>query len=74
MRGKSVHKRLLLSAMAAIVVASSFFASGCAVNTSGMTLPNPYYLDNRVQYYPAGPEAPFPKEVAQMQEAVADTY
>ncbi len=73
MSGKSYFKRPLLMALATTVVVTSFLSTGCAVYTSGMTLPNPYYLKNRVQFFPAGPEAPFPKEVSQMQDMQADT-
>lgn len=64
--------RILLSGLAALIIAGSLFSTGCAVSTSGMTLPNPYYLNNRVQFFPAGPESPFPKEVSQLQEMQAD--
>jgi hypothetical protein len=53
------------------VVVSLLFAAvllfaGCAVHTSGMTLPNPDYLNNRVQYFPSGTEFPFPNEANQI--------
>lgn len=69
--GKNFRKALL-AVLVAFFLGSALFSTGCAVHTSGMTLPNPYYLRNRVQYFPAGPEAPFPKENAQLAASQAD--
>ena len=44
-------------------------STGCTVYSNGMTLPNPYYHQNRPQYFPRGTEFPFPNEAANLQEA-----
>ena len=72
MRTNRSFKRGLLSLVAAVVIGTALMSTGCAVYTSGMTLPNPNYLDNRVQYYPPGTEFPFPNEAAQLMDAQID--
>ena len=61
----SIHTRpwrgLLLLAAAAIVP-----ATGCQVDIAGQTLPSAYYLDDDVQYFPAGPEFKLSREAAAM--------
>ena len=38
--------------------------TGCQVDVGGQTLPSAYYLDDDVQYFPAGPEFPLAREAA----------
>lgn len=38
--------------------------TGCQVDVGGQTLPSPYYLDDDIQYFPAGPEFKLPNEAA----------
>ncbi len=38
----------------------SLSAIGCQTTVSGQTLPSAYYLDDDVQFFPAGPETPLP--------------
>lgn len=40
--------------------------SGCQMTQNGQTLPSPYYLDNEIQYFPAGNEFQFQGEVDRM--------
>jgi hypothetical protein len=40
--------------------------SGCQVDVGGQTLPSPYYLNDDVQYFPAGPEMKLAREAAAM--------
>ena len=40
--------------------------SGCQMTQNGQTLPSPYYLDNQIQYFPAGNEFQFQGEVDRM--------
>ncbi|MBL9125547.1 MAG: hypothetical protein JNG90_18055 [Planctomycetaceae bacterium] len=40
--------------------------TGCQVDVGGQTLPSPYYLDDDIQYFPAGPEFKLPQEAAAM--------
>ena len=39
-------------------------ATGCQVSLNGQTLPSPYYLQDDVQYFPAGPEFKLSREAA----------
>jgi hypothetical protein len=38
--------------------------TGCQVSVGGQTLPSPYYMDDDVQYYPAGPQMKLSREAA----------
>ena len=40
------------------------FLVGCQVDVSGQTLPSAYYLQDDIQYFPAGPEFKLSKEAA----------
>lgn len=39
-------------------------ATGCQVDVGGQTLPSAYYLEDDIQYFPAGPEFKLSKEAA----------
>lgn len=43
--------------------------SGCQATIGGQTLPSPYYLEDDVQYFPAGPEDVLYRERAALQQA-----
>ena len=47
-------------------------ATGCQVALNGQTLPSPYYLQDDVQYFPAGPEFKLPREAAALRAARAE--
>ena len=51
-----------------ILLAFSGLASlpltGCQVDVGGQTLPSAYYLQDDIQYFPAGPEFKLAKEAA----------
>ena len=47
-------------------------SSGCQVSLNGQTLPSPYYLQDDVQYFPAGPEFKLPREAAALRAAQAE--
>ncbi|MDR0611292.1 MAG: hypothetical protein LBG58_14380 [Planctomycetaceae bacterium] len=66
--------RLVLGSLSVLLIVLSLGTTGCAVHSNGMTLPNPYYMGNRVQYFPRGTEFPFPNEAASMQESQHDTF
>jgi hypothetical protein len=38
--------------------------TGCQVDVGGQTLPSAYYLQDDIQYFPAGPEFKLAKEAA----------
>ncbi len=46
--------------------------TGCQSSINGQTLPSPYYLQDDVQYFPAGPEFKLPREAAALQAARAE--
>lgn len=46
--------------------------TGCQVDVGGQTLPSPYYMQDDVQYFPAGPEFKLSREAAALQAAEAD--
>jgi len=43
--------------------------TGCQVHVAGQTLPSPYYLEDDVQYFPAGPENKLANETAALKAA-----
>ncbi|MGB1927009.1 MAG: hypothetical protein ACPHL6_10780 [Rubripirellula sp.] len=47
-------------------------ATGCQVSLNGQTLPSPYYLQDDVQYFPAGPEFKLSQEAAALRAARAE--
>lgn len=47
----------------AIAVAGTAL-TGCQVDVGGQTLPSAYYLQDDIQYFPAGPEFKLSKEAA----------
>jgi hypothetical protein len=40
--------------------------AGCQVDVGGQTLPSPYYLQDDIQYFPAGPRMKLSNEAAAM--------
>jgi hypothetical protein len=46
--------------------------TGCQVSLNGQTLPSPFYLQDDVQYFPAGPEFKLPREAAALRAARAE--
>ena len=54
MKATAGRSRILLSFLAAI--SSSVVLTGCQTSIGGQTLPSATYLDDDVQYFPAGPE------------------
>jgi len=43
--------------------------TGCQVDIGGQTLPSAYYLQDDIQYFPAGPEFKLSKEAAALKAA-----
>ena len=46
------------------IVVGGLGLSGCQVDVGGQTLPSAYYLQDDIQYFPAGPEFKLSKEAA----------
>ncbi len=47
-------------------------STGCQSSINGQTLPSPYYLEDDVQYFPAGPEFKLAREATALQAARAE--
>ena len=50
--------------MAVAVAVAGIATTGCQVDVGGQTLPSAYYLQDDIQYFPAGPELKLSKEAA----------
>jgi hypothetical protein len=50
--------------LAAIAAFGGLGLTGCQVDVGGQTLPSAYYLQDDIQYFPAGPEFKLSKEAA----------
>jgi hypothetical protein len=46
------------------IAAGAAGLTGCQVDVGGQTLPSAYYLQDDIQYFPAGPEFKLSKEAA----------
>ncbi|MFM8706740.1 MAG: hypothetical protein ACKOHK_01240, partial [Planctomycetia bacterium] len=57
-RRTAVHAGLLILAAAGVTL------TGCQVDVGGQTLPSAYYLQDDIQYFPAGPEFKLSREAA----------
>jgi hypothetical protein len=47
-------------------------STGCQVDVAGQTLPSPYYLQDDIQFFPAGPEFKLSNEAAAMKAYQAE--
>lgn len=63
-----IHTALWVAALSIGVGATT----GCQSSINGQTLPSPFYLQDDVQYFPAGPEFKLPREAAALQAARAE--
>ncbi|TWU23125.1 hypothetical protein Pla52o_26600 [Novipirellula galeiformis] len=69
----SKQQRLTRLAVATVLSGACVIsATGCQVALNGQTLPSPYYLQDDVQYFPAGPEFKLPREAAALKAARAE--
>ena len=64
--GRPVAGRFLLGAC---VACAGLAVTGCQVDIGGQTLPSAYYLQDDIQYFPAGPEFKLSKEAAALKAA-----
>ncbi len=53
-------KALTRLALTGLALVAPLFATGCQTTVGGQTLPSAWYLEDDVQYYPAGPEFKLP--------------
>ena len=61
--------RVLRSAAVLGMVTAGLGLTGCQVDVGGQTLPSAYYLQDDIQYFPAGPEFKLSKEAAALKAA-----
>ncbi|MCA9047587.1 MAG: hypothetical protein KDA89_02600 [Planctomycetaceae bacterium] len=66
MKASCCSKETLLALLTAI--GSSTFLTGCQTSIGGQTLPSATYLDDDVQYFPAGEEFLLPNQVRALEE------
>jgi hypothetical protein len=57
------YKHLAVAALGLTIVG----LTGCQTSVGGMTLPSPYYLEHRPQYFRPDPDFPLEKELATQQ-------
>ena len=62
-RRKSVSD-LPTRVLAVVAAALGIGITGCQIDVGGQTLPSAYYLQDDIQYFPAGPEFKLSKEAA----------
>lgn len=54
----------LILVLVAVFGTAAVALTGCQVDIGGQTLPSGYYLQDDIQYFPAGPEFKLSKEAA----------
>lgn len=62
---KGIKALMTFAACAGVCMMST----GCQVHVAGQTLPSPWYMDDDVQYFPAGPENKLANETAAQKAA-----
>lgn len=73
MNCKAINQHALRSIFVTLAVGMCLVATtGCQVSLNGQTLPSPYYLQDDIQYFPAGPEFKLSREAAALQAARAE--
>lgn len=68
---KGLFNQTLKTSLLVLGLLASVGLTGCQVSTGGQTLPSPYYLDDDVQYFPAGREFKLQRE-ADANKAIVD--
>lgn len=59
--------RAMRRGLCGLALVASLSATGCQVDVAGQTLPSPYWQQDDVQYFPAGPEMKVEREAAAQQ-------
>ena len=63
------HRLAVRTAWLGCLVVTGIGLTGCQVDIGGQTLPSAYYLQDDIQYFPAGPEFKLSKEAAALKAA-----
>lgn len=71
-RNSTLRRTMQGTALALLAAFGLVSATGCQSTINGQTLPSPYYLQDDIQYFPAGPEFKLPREAAALQAARAE--
>jgi hypothetical protein len=58
------RESLWLKPLMALFALCGIGLTGCQVDVGGQTLPSAYYLQDDIQYFPAGPEFKLSREAA----------
>jgi len=66
---KAVTPRSRVAGMLGCLAVGSVLLTGCQVDVGGQTLPSAYYLQDDIQYFPAGPEFKLSREAAALKAA-----
>lgn len=61
-------RRTLCGSLVLVAAAAGVSLTGCQVDVGGQTLPSGYYLQDDIQYFPAGPEFKLSKEAAALKD------
>jgi len=69
--GKTV-RWTMAGLLGALLVGTLPCLTGCQLSQNGQTLPSPYYLDNKIQYFPSGNEFQHQQEVDRMKREQND--
>lgn len=70
---QSPHRRTAARAALLLIAAGGLSMAGCQVDVGGQTLPSAYYLQDDIQYFPAGPEFKLSKEAAALKAYKKET-
>lgn len=62
----ALRSRLLARSLIGVAGLGAALFTGCQVDVGGQTLPSPYYLQDDIQYFPAGPRMKLSREAAAM--------
>lgn len=62
----AIRSRLLARSLICVAGLGAACLAGCQVDVGGQTLPSPYYLQDDIQYFPAGPRMKLSREAAAM--------
>lgn len=64
MRQRNERRHSWRRACYSLGVGVALSVTGCQVDVGGQTLPSPYYQEDDIQYFPAGPEFLLSREAA----------
>ena len=72
MTGTRLSSRMTGALAGSLLAIACIASTGCQVDVAGQTLPSPYYMQDDVQYFPAGPEFKLSNEAAAMKRYQAE--